>query len=62
MDGNDDFNKTIKELIKEKTTVSLTDSIKYVEIKINGSITNKYNGEYNYIGILTPRIRYILKK
>ena len=45
IDGDDDFNKKIEELIKEKTTFELIDCIKYVEIKINGSIAKEYNGE-----------------
>lgn len=45
MDGDDDFNKTIEELIK-KTTFELIDCIKYVEIKINGSIAKEHNGEW----------------
>ena len=52
LDGNIDFNKTIEELIEEKTGKHIDSKTKYIELNINGSIGDAE--------ILTPKIRYCL--
>ena len=53
IDEKDDFDKTIEELIKEKTGENLKNN-KYIKIEISGSIGD--------VEISTPTIRYILKQ
>ena len=60
IDGDEDFNKTIEELIKEKTKVIINEKIKYIKIELSGSIKLIKNGDAIEAGILTPTIRDIL--
>ena len=52
-EGDDDFDKTIEELIKEKCNKKLNGKNKYVQLEISGSLDDA--------DIITPTIRYILK-
>ena len=51
---DEDLNKTIEELIIGKTGKKISDKTKYIKLNINASMGN--------CEILTPTIRYILKK
>ena len=51
--GDEDYNKTIEELIKEKYKTDLNKNIKYIKLEITGSLGNA--------DINTPTIRYIIK-
>jgi ubiquitin-activating enzyme E1 len=52
LDGDEDYNKTIEELYIEKTGKKIDKKLKYIELKINGSLGDA--------DILTPRIKYFL--
>ena len=52
-EGEDDFDKTIEELIKEKYKKNLNNKTKYIKLIINGSFEDE--------NIISPTIRYILK-
>ena len=52
-DGEDDFDKTIEDLIKEKFKKNLNERTKYIKLGINGSFEDE--------DIISPSIRYILK-
>ena len=52
--GDEDYPKTIEELIKEKLNKDLSEKNKYIKLEITGSL-----GEAD---IITPTIRYIIKK
>ena len=52
--GDEDYPKTIEELIKEKFVEDLPEKTKYIKLEITGSL-----GEAD---IITPTIRYIIKK
>lgn len=55
MEETKDFNKTIEELIKEKTgNNNINNNLKYIKLNFNGSIGDSE--------IQTPTIRYIIKK
>lgn len=51
---DEDLNKTIEELIINKTGKNIDDKVKYIKLNINASIGD--------CEVLTPTIRYILKK
>jgi len=51
---DEDLDKSVEDLIKEKTKFNLNEKSKYVELEITGSIGNNE--------ISTPTIRYILKR
>ena len=53
LEGEENFNKTIEELIVEKTGKNINNKTKYIKLDLNGSINN--------CEILTPTIRYIIK-
>lgn len=52
LDGDEDYNKTIEELYIDKTGNKIDKKLKYIELKINGSLGDAE--------ILTPRIKYFL--
>jgi tRNA A37 threonylcarbamoyladenosine dehydratase len=52
-EGEDDFDKTIEDLIKEKFKKNLNERTKYIKLGINGSFEDE--------DIISPSIRYILK-
>jgi ubiquitin-activating enzyme E1 len=52
-DEDEDLDKSVEDLLKEKTKFNLNEKSKYVELEITGSIGNNE--------ISTPTIRYILK-
>ena len=52
LDGDEDYNKTIEELFIDKTGKKVDEKLKYIELKINGSLGDA--------DILTPRIKYFL--
>jgi len=52
LDGDEDYNKTIEELYFDKTGKKIDKKLKYIELKINGSLGDA--------DILTPRIKYFL--
>jgi ubiquitin-activating enzyme E1 len=52
-EGEDDFDKTIEDLIKEKYKKNLNEKTKYIKLIINGSFEDE--------NIISPTIRYILK-
>ena len=52
IDGDEDFDKTIEELLK-KNKISLMENSKYIKLEISGNLDD--------IEISTPTIRYILK-
>ena len=60
IDGDEDFNKTIEQLIKEKAKIFINENMKYIKIELSGSIKLEKNGDVIEAGILTPTIRYIL--
>ncbi len=55
LDGDEDLEKSIEELIKENTNFKINKKTKYIQLEITGS---DLNGEYD---ISVPTIRYILQ-
>ena len=62
IEGNEDYNKTIEELIIEKTSLNINDNTKYIKIQISGTIKILQKDQFVENEVLTPTIRYILKK
>ena len=52
LDGDEDYNKIIEELFINKTGKKIDEKLKYIELKINGSLGDA--------DILAPRIKYFL--
>ena len=52
-ESDENFNKSIEELITEKTGKKIDDKMKYIKLDLSGSIKDSE--------IITPNIRYILK-